>query len=63
MNKQFERELKELLDRHQVKLELHCYDLTAMITYDDEDSVNNFICEQGESMHECTVVNDCLKSN
>jgi len=60
MNKEFERELKSLLKKHRIGLQLYCYDMVATLAYDDEDSSDNIICEQEESKYACTVVNDYL---
>jgi len=58
---EFKHELKELLDRHGVKLVLSCVDLTAILSIDTAISVGNEICSQPESMHDETVVNEYLK--
>ncbi len=58
--KEFKQELKELLDKHGVKLVLSCVDLTAYLSLDTPDSKNNLLCEQQESLHDKTIVNDYL---
>lgn len=58
---EFKHELKELLDRHGVKLVLSCVDLTAVLSIDTNRSVGNEICSQTEDAHGETVVNDYLK--
>ena len=58
---EFKRELKNLLDKHEVKLILSCEDMTAILSIDTANSVGNEICSQAESMHDETVVNDYLK--
>jgi len=63
MNKQFEKELKELLEKHKIKMTISCYDMTAIIAYNDSESVDNVICEQGESKHEYLIINDYLDIN
>ena len=60
MNVEFEKELKELLTKHNVELKLYCNDLTAILSYDDSESKDNLICVQEESMYEETAVNDHL---
>jgi hypothetical protein len=60
---EFKRELKNLLDKHEVKLVLSCEDMTAVLSIDTNRSVGNEICSQAESMHDETVVNDYLNSN
>ncbi len=57
---EFKRELKELLEKHNVKLVLSCEDMTAVLSIDTNRSVGNEICSQAESMHDETVVNDYL---
>jgi hypothetical protein len=59
---EFKRELEELLDKHGVKLILSCEDMTAYLSLDMVDSHENLICEQTESMHDQTIVNDYLIS-
>jgi len=58
---EFKRELKELLDKHSVKLVLSCEDMTAVLSIDTNRSVGNEICSQTEDAHGETVVNDYLK--
>ena len=60
MNKEFEQELKVLLEKHRIELKLYCYDMTAIIAYNDSESVDNVICEQEESKHDFSVINNYL---
>ena len=60
---EFKRELEELLEKHGVKLILSCEDMTAYLSLDTADSHGNLICNQPESMHDQTIVNDYLNSN
>ena len=41
---EFKRELKELLEKHNVKLVLSCEDMTAVLSIDTNRSVGNEIC-------------------
>jgi len=58
---EFKRELKNLLDKHEVKLILSCEDMTAILSIDTANSVGNEICSQTESMHNETIVNQHLE--
>lgn len=58
---EFKHDLKELLDRHGVKLILSCEDMTAYLSLDTPDSNDNLICEQQESSRGKTIVNEYLK--
>jgi len=57
---QFKTELKELLEKHNMKLVLSCDDMTAYLSLDTVDSVDNLICEQPEERCSETIVNDYL---
>lgn len=59
--KEFKQELKELLDKHKVKLVLSCVDMTAYLSLDTADSHGNLICSQPESMHDESIVNEHLE--
>jgi len=57
---QFKHELKELLVKYDMKLILSCYDMTAYLSIDTTNSVDNLICTQPEEQYSETIVNEYL---
>ena len=57
---QFKAELKDLLKKYDMKMVLSCNDMTAYLSLDTNESVNNLICEQVEELYNQTFVNDYL---
>ena len=57
---QFKAELKDLLKKYDMKMVLSCNDMTAYLSLDTNESVDNLICEQVEELYNQTFVNDYL---
>lgn len=66
----FKKELKTLLDKHQVELSLQCSDLTAELCFHTKDrngstrsenaTTDNFLGSCSEGIHEETIINNLL---
>jgi len=66
----FKKELKDLLDSHQVLLSLSCYDSEANLRFHVKDengsihsenaTTDNFLGDCYESLHDETIINDLL---